>query len=120
MNAQLLSHTHTCVLQWVTQLMHHTCCTLLQKGERLTETLHINRSLSSLAQVFDSLAKQSSHVPYRNSKLTHFLKDSLGTACRAGSVVMVMHCITSLLWCSRLVSEDAHGCLRCPHACLLG
>jgi len=43
-------------------------------GDRLKETQCINKSLSCLADIFQSLASKSSHVPYRNSKLTHILQ----------------------------------------------
>ncbi|GMJ11762.1 KINESIN-LIKE PROTEIN IN ARABIDOPSIS THALIANA D, kinesin 4 [Hibiscus trionum] len=47
-------------------------------GDRLKEAQHINKSLSALGDVISSLASRSSHVPFRNSKLTQLLQDSLG------------------------------------------
>ncbi|KAJ2487716.1 Kinesin- motor protein [Coemansia sp. RSA 2320] len=42
------------------------------------EASNINRSLLALERVITAQANNSEHVPYRDSKLTHILKDSLG------------------------------------------
>jgi kinesin family protein C1 len=47
------------------------------EGDRLKETQNINRSLSSLADVFAAKAENRSHVPFRNSKLTHLMEPCL-------------------------------------------
>ncbi|KAF0904831.1 hypothetical protein E2562_037606 [Oryza meyeriana var. granulata] len=47
-------------------------------GDRLKEAQHINKSLSALGDVIFSLSHKNTHVPYRNSKLTQVLQNSLG------------------------------------------
>lgn len=48
-------------------------------GKRLEEAKTINKSLAVLGQVIMSLTDgKSSHIPYRDSKLTRILQDSLG------------------------------------------
>lgn len=47
-------------------------------GDRLKEAQHINKSLAALGDVFMSLLSHNGHIPYRNSRLTYLLQDSLG------------------------------------------
>ncbi|WIA42242.1 hypothetical protein OEZ86_008259 [Tetradesmus obliquus] len=52
------------------------------EGLVLKEAGHINRSLALLEQVVRAASERGrDHVPYRSSKLTHVLKDSLGGNC---------------------------------------
>jgi kinesin family protein C1 len=54
-------------------------------GDRLKETQAINKSLSCLSKVIQSLAskkKEGTHIPYRDSKLTYLLRNSLGGNCK--------------------------------------
>lgn len=49
------------------------------QGDRLKEAAKINLSLSSLCHVISSLTDpKATHIPYRDSKLTRLLQDSLG------------------------------------------
>lgn len=49
------------------------------KGKRLKEAAKINLSLSALGNVISALVDgKSTHIPYRDSKLTRLLQDSLG------------------------------------------
>ena len=47
-------------------------------GRRLKEAQSINRSLTTLGMVISALSRGYRHVPYRDSKLTRILSDSLG------------------------------------------
>eukprot|EP00803_Ostreobium_quekettii_P004619 evm.model.scf_3423.1 EVM.evm.TU.scf_3423.1 scf_3423:4192-12887(+) len=48
------------------------------EGQRLQEAIDINRGLLALGKVIHALVERQSHVPYRDSKLTRLLQDSLG------------------------------------------
>lgn len=59
-------------------------------GVTLKEASYINKSLSFLEQVVVALGdKHRDHVPYRQSKLTHMLKDSLGGNCKTTMVANI-------------------------------
>ncbi|KAK9073270.1 hypothetical protein SSX86_007594 [Deinandra increscens subsp. villosa] len=52
-----------------------------QRTLRSLEGANINRSLLALSSCINALVEGKKHVPYRNSKLTQLLKDSLGGPC---------------------------------------
>ncbi|VDK59100.1 unnamed protein product [Cylicostephanus goldi] len=59
-------------------------------GARFREATKINLSLTHLGRVIRTLAKANhgdTHVPYRDSKLTHILRDSLGGNSRTAVIV---------------------------------
>lgn len=66
--------------------MHKTQST----GTTMKEALYVNRSLSYLEQVVVALGdKTREHIPYRQSKLTHMLKDSLGGNCKTYMIACI-------------------------------
>ena len=67
----------------------HTSC-----HHHCSQATNINKSLSSLGDVIHALGEKQKHVPFRNSKLTHFLQDSLGGAAKTLMVVQVRYCHT--------------------------
>uniref|UniRef100_A0A6Q2X6H0 Kinesin-like protein n=1 Tax=Esox lucius TaxID=8010 RepID=A0A6Q2X6H0_ESOLU len=58
------------------------------EGSVLDEAKNINKSLSALGNVISALAEGTkSHVPYRDSKMTRILQDSLGGNCRTTIII---------------------------------
>ncbi|KAM6134374.1 LOW QUALITY PROTEIN: kinesin-like protein KIF9 [Pterocles gutturalis] len=74
------------------------------------EATYINRSLSFLEQLIVALADpKREHIPFRQCKLTHVLKDSLGGNCNTvlvantcGEAVHVEETLSSLRFASRM------------------
>lgn len=93
------------------------------EGVRLQEANKINLSLSTLGLVISSLVDgKSTHVPYRDSKLTRLLQDSLGGNAKT---VMVSHysrrggggsflVLALVLRCSLLTASRMPTLLRVP------
>ena len=71
-------------------IKNHHYFFLQNRGKRLKEGAHINRSLLALGNVINALAehKARGHVNYRDSKLTRLLKDALSGNCHT---VMIAH-----------------------------
>ena len=59
-------------------------------GERLKEGIEINKGLLALGNVINALCEKHSHVPYRDSKLTRLLQDSLG----GNSKTLMLACVS--------------------------
>lgn len=79
------------------------------KGIRMLEGANINRSLLALGNCITALADQANggkgtFVPYRDSKLTRMLKDSLGGSCRTVMIANVGPCHVNY--------EDTHNTLK--------
>ena len=77
------------------------------QGTQLKEATTINRSLSSLGNVINALTDgKSTHVPYRDSKLTRILQESLGGNSRT---TLIINCSPSSYNDSETVSTLRFG-----------
>ncbi|CAG2183302.1 unnamed protein product, partial [Oppiella nova] len=96
-------------------------------GDRLKEAAKINLSLTSLSLVIAALTdSKATHIPYRNSKLTRILSDSLGgnsktllIACIGPAKVNIEESVSTLRFASTtkhiknkaVINEDAKDAL---------
>ncbi|KAJ0397662.1 hypothetical protein ATCC90586_005647 [Pythium insidiosum] len=89
-------------------------------GSRLREAQHINKSISALEDVVNALVAKDKHVPFRNSKLTHLLQDSLAAA--HSQLLIVVHVnpaaqhvtetVSSLKFAARISRHQLHASTR--------
>ncbi|CAG9797688.1 unnamed protein product [Chironomus riparius] len=62
-----------------------------EKGIRTRESVNINQSLLTLGRVITALVERAPHVPYRESKLTRLLQESLGGRTKT-SIIATISC----------------------------
>ncbi|XP_033646450.1 kinesin-like protein KIF27 isoform X2 [Asterias rubens] len=97
-------------------------------GERFKESVYINSGLLSLGNVISALSdpkRRGSHIPYRDSKITRILKDSLGgnaktcmINCISPSAVSFDETLNSLKYANRarnitnkpIINRDVNSC----------
>jgi len=77
------------------------------KNERAREAGSINQSLLTLGRVITALVDHHGHVPYRDSKLTRLLQESLGGKAKT--------CIIATLSPSQLNIEESLSTLDYAH-----
>jgi len=88
-------------------------------GDRLRETRNINRSLSSLVDVFMAKAEGRAHVPFRNSKLTHIMEPCLSGQGKAVMFVNVQPDLSNMpeSLCSLRFARQVNQCTTGGKAC---
>lgn len=80
-------------------------------GATLTEAKNINQSLSALGNCIYALTSSTrTHIPYRDSKLTHLLKESIGGNTKTFLIVTasfakaLLHCMAMVILQSQVHS----------------
>jgi len=89
------------------------------EGSAAVESRSINRSLSALQDVVKALSSKEKHIPYRNSKLTQILQDSLAGNSKVLMLVTisplredVKESIASLVLAKRVKTIELGGAKR--------
>lgn len=75
--------------------------------QRAKEAGNINKSLLTLGRVITALVEGQGHVPYRDSKLTRLLRDSLGGKTKT----CIIATIAPTVQCQVLGGGGGGGCL---------
>ncbi|KFO96274.1 Kinesin-like KIF9, partial [Calypte anna] len=99
------------------------CSSLQSEGQVLKEASYINKSLSFLEQIIIALADpKRDHIPFRQSKLTHILKDSLGGNCNTvlvanvcGEAEHMEETLSSLRFAARMKQISTEPLIRERH-----
>ena len=81
------------------------------KDDRLKETQNINKSLSVLGNVFTAIKQKSTHIPFRDSKLTHLMKNYLTGSFRTVMLVNINPEYTEESICSLRFGSKVSECV---------
>ena len=87
-------------------------------GKRLEESKKINQSLSCLGNVIAALTDSRglrTHVPYRDSKLTRILEDSLGGNCKTTMMATVSPALEAFPGVTQMSSLQLCNISRLAH-----
>lgn len=81
-------------------------------GDQLKETQHINKSLFCLHDVITAISSNARFIPFRNSKLTWLLRDSLSNNAKVMTLVTLSPTLDAQheTLCSLRFASKAHSC----------
>ncbi|KAF7684368.1 Kinesin-like protein KIN-14M [Astathelohania contejeani] len=81
-------------------------------GERLKETQNINKSLSSLGNVITAISRNEGFIPFRDSKLTYYLKNYLSNNSKMLMIVNIStrQCHLNETLCSLRFAQKVSEC----------
>ncbi|RZC36842.1 Kinesin and/or SCP-1 domain containing protein, partial [Asbolus verrucosus] len=82
---------------------------------RAREAGTINKSLLTLGKVIKALAQKMQHIPYRDSKLTRILQDSLGGKTKTCMIATFTPCVNA--WDETISTLDYANVARCVANC---
>eukprot|EP00931_Biecheleriopsis_adriatica_P101901 TRINITY_DN76950_c0_g1_i1.p1 TRINITY_DN76950_c0_g1~~TRINITY_DN76950_c0_g1_i1.p1 ORF type:complete len:965 (+),score=229.25 TRINITY_DN76950_c0_g1_i1:204-3098(+) len=103
-SADIVSHVNLGKLSMIDLAGSERASHTNNKGMRMIEGANINRSLLALGNCITALSSAVAFVPYRDSKMTRLLKDSLGGNCRTVMIANVSPC--------HINYEDTHNTLK--------
>ena len=81
-------------------------------GDRKREAGNINQSLLTLGRVISALVEKRRHIPYRDSKLTRLLQESLGGRAKTTIIATITPSVSGM---DETFSTLKVSCFSCLH-----